>query len=211
MPRMSAAAVPDLPDLIRRTSQLRLKLIALMKRFPEDHLDLGERIFVRLLNPVWRNQVGGMHGPYERKQTEVIAWIERYYSYLRDLELYVTSVLLKPEWFLALPLNQNLRPPAEECVRRLGFQEAALKEILDRQRSPVGGQDRGDLDLRVRLKAAIALYGLKDCSAVTGLSRDTINDLLSRRVLRPHQKTVKKLDEYLENRRAGPNGSPFPK
>jgi hypothetical protein len=52
------AQVPTLPELIRRTARLRRDLIKLMERHAEDDLDLGDRSFVRLLNPMWRNPYG---------------------------------------------------------------------------------------------------------------------------------------------------------
>ena len=33
--------VPDIPDLIRSTTKLRRDLIGLVRRFPEDHLDVA--------------------------------------------------------------------------------------------------------------------------------------------------------------------------
>ena len=42
---MTSTAIPTLAKLIRRTAQLRRDLLALMKQFPEEDLELGEQDF----------------------------------------------------------------------------------------------------------------------------------------------------------------------
>ena len=84
MPKQTGQ-VPTLPQLIRRTAHLRRDLIGLIKRYPEDQLDLGDRIFVRLLNPMWRNPFGKKYTPDQQKKIEAVRWIDSYRSYIRDL------------------------------------------------------------------------------------------------------------------------------
>ena len=133
--KTNTPAIANLADLIRKTAKLRKDLQTLVRRFPEDHLNLGERVFVRLLNPVWRNEVGDLHGPYERKQTEAIAWIAQYREYLRDLEAYFCDVRLDPERHQLLPLNANRPEGLYQAVASQG----------------TGAPDAGQRHLRKRL------------------------------------------------------------
>jgi len=55
---MTSPAIPTLAHLILQTARLRRDLSALTNKFPEHDLELGDRIFVRLLSPVWRNPFG---------------------------------------------------------------------------------------------------------------------------------------------------------
>ncbi len=193
MPRKGDTYVPDIPDLIRRTAKLRRDLIALVRRFPEDHLELADRIFVRLLNPMWRNPIGGIHAPFEQKQAEAIHWIDQLLEYLRDLEGCISGVMLRPKLFRALPLHSYLQLSAAECIRRLLLQEAALKRIQSAppQSSPVvDSQD----DLCTRLGVAVEDYGVEYCASESRLNRDTINDIVTGRVERPRKKTREKLE-----------------
>jgi hypothetical protein len=83
---MTSTAIPTLAQLIRHTAQLRRDLLALIKKFPEDDLELGDRIFVRLLNPIWRNPSAKSYDPKQQKQIAAVEWIERYQNYIRDAE-----------------------------------------------------------------------------------------------------------------------------
>jgi len=98
--------VPTLSELIRTTARLRRDLTNLMKRHPEDHLDLGDRIFVRLLNPMWRNAFGQEYTPEQRKQSDAVEWIKRYQNYIRELEGLLCAVLGEHEVFKTLPLHE---------------------------------------------------------------------------------------------------------
>jgi len=193
--------------MIRRTAQLRRDLLALMKKFPEDDLELGDRIFVRLLNPLWRNPSGKPYGPRQQKQIAAVEWLERYQNYLRDVEAWICGVMLKPELFNSLPLNRlpNLPPfqhSADECIRRLDLQEAALKRLQEQNAATKSGRsddkvaDRGS-DLGGKLRVVIDRVGLEDCVAKTRLNRDTINDFLNGKT-QPRKKTVEKVEEYLK-------------
>jgi integrase-like protein len=84
---------PTLSELIRTTARLHRDLTNLMKRHPEDHLDLGDRIFVRLLNPMWRNPFGQEYTPDQRKQSDAVEWIKRYQNYIQELEGLLCAVL----------------------------------------------------------------------------------------------------------------------
>ena len=204
---MTSTAIPTLAKLIRRTVQLRRDLLALMKTFPEDDLQLGDRIFIRLLNPLWRNPSGKSYDPEQQKQIAAIEWIERYQNYLRDVEAWICSVMLKPELFNSLPLNRlpNLPPfqhSADECIRRLDLQEAALKRLQKQDAAPKSRRSddkvaRRVVDLRGELRAVIDRVGLDDCVAKTRLNRDTINDFLNGKT-QPRKKTEEKMEEYLK-------------
>jgi hypothetical protein len=135
MPKKSGQ-VPTLSELIRTTAPLHRDLTNLMKRHPEDHLDLGDRIFVRLLNPMWRNPFGKEYTPEQRKQSEAVEWIERYQNYIRELEGLICAVMGEPEVFKTLPLHELPIFPwaqisAAECLRRLDLQEAASSDWRD--------------------------------------------------------------------------------
>lgn len=201
MPRRSKTCIPVLPDLIRRTSKLRHELVAMVRRFPEDHLGQADKIFPRLLNPVWRNPIGGLHGPYEEKQSRAIRWIERLGEYLRDLEGCISGVMLRPKLFRRLPLSAYLHLSADECVRRLVLQEAALENIQAGQ-APAGTslplKDRQD-DLREELRVAIKHFGLEPCAASSKLSCDTISDFVNQRVKKPRKKTREKMEKLVAN------------
>jgi hypothetical protein len=200
---MTSTAILTLAQLIRHTAQLRRDLLALTKKFPEGDLELGDRIFVRLLNPVWRNPSGKSYDPKQQKQIAAIEWIEGYQNYLRDVEALIRGVMLKPELFHALPLHGLPSVPrfqysAEECIRRLDLQEAALRGIQNGERLPNSGDKEAALDdLRARSRAAIDRSSNKDCEFKTGLHADTINDFLNGRT-RPHKKTLEKLEQYLK-------------
>jgi hypothetical protein len=200
---MTRTAIPTLAKLIRRTAQLRRDLRALMKKFPEDELELDDRIFVRLLNPLWRNPSGKAYDPKQQKQIAAVKWIERYQNYLRDVEAWICGVMLKPGLFNSLPLNKlpNLPPfqhSAAECIRRLNLQEAALRGIQNGETLPKS-RDKDDKvnDLRGRLRAARYRFGIRACGVKAGLHVDTINDILNG-TTRPHKKTVEKLEQYLK-------------
>jgi len=128
--------VPTLAVLIRLTAQLRHDLVALMRKFPEDDLEMGDKIFVRLLNPSWRNPFGKKYEPHQEKQIASVEWIERYQNYVRDVETLICDVTLKPEMFNTLPLHAlPAFPPyqysADECIRRLDAQEVVLRRLSD--------------------------------------------------------------------------------
>jgi hypothetical protein len=80
------AQVPTLPELIRRTARLRRDLIKLMERHAEDDLDLGDRSFVRLLNPMWRNPYGKQDTSEQQKEIETVGWINEYWTYFTHLD-----------------------------------------------------------------------------------------------------------------------------
>lgn len=198
MPKKSDTSVPDIPSLIRRTTKLRRDLSGLLQRFPEDHLDAGERIFLRLLNPLWRNQIGDLHGPYERKKAEAVRWIEQYGQYLRDVEACISNVMLKPELFRCLPLQPYIQWSASECIRKLALQEAALKRIQSEGLPALKGSLAGcRRDLRKPLSAAVDRFGIKYCAGETGLHPDTVADIVDGRVERPRTKTRAKVEELL--------------
>ena len=201
MPRR-AGVVPTLPGLIRTTTGLRRNLVALIKRFPEDHLDLEERIFVRLLNPLWRNPYGQEYSSGQQKQIEVVKWIESYQSYIRDLEGLLCGVLNKPDVFRTLPLHElPLHPTAQfsgdECLRRLTLQNAALLRLGTEDRALISRVDGPLEDLRTGLRGAIRKLGLKECAVATGLDRETLSAFATGRIQKPQRKTVDQLVKYL--------------
>jgi hypothetical protein len=196
--------VPTLSELIRTTTRLRRDLTNLMKRHPEGHVDLGNRIFVRLLNPMWRNPFGKTYTPEQQKQTEAVEWIGRYQNYIRDLAGLLGGVLGKPEVFAALPLHElPIAPPtqfsAEECLRRLELQEAALRRLAGRgEEHLTSDKDTKLANLRARLSKVIDEGLLAECSFKTGLHRDTISDVSNGRTI-PRGNTVEKLEQYLRS------------
>ena len=206
MPRRSDTYIPNISDLIRKTKKLRRDLVGLVRRFPEGHLDLGERIFVRFLNPVWR-KIGGLHGPYEQKQAMAVEWIEQFHQYIRDLDDCISTVMLKPELFQLVPLHRPRDSSATECIRMLVRQEAVLKQIqgaLPRStKSPHSGQSKGDI--RAQLNAAIERMGIAYCVSVSRLNRDTIADIAEGRVEKPRTKTREKLGKLFTKIRQLPD------
>lgn len=189
MARKRISASPTLPDLIRRTSRLKRILVLLLKRFPES----GTSIFP-LLNR-WR--LDG-DATYESAQTAAAEWTSQYGDYIRDLEGYISHVMLRPDLFSGLPFNSRLLDfSAVECIRRLSLQEAALKRMQadDTQRSRPSMA--ADLDsVCDGLRAAVKRNGTKHVMNKTQLSRDTIGDIIARRVV-PQKPTIKKLKDYL--------------
>ena len=154
----------------------------------------------RLLNPRWRNLVGEMHGPYERKQVAAVKWISQYGDYIHDLEGYVSGVMLRPDLFNGLPFNGQLRElSADECIRRLSLQEAALKRI---QGSEIQGPRPSTITashaLSDELQAVVKRKGTKHVGSEAGLNRDTVGDVAGRRVV-PQRATVNKLKKYLDS------------
>jgi hypothetical protein len=175
-----------------------------MKRHPENHLDLGDRIFVRLLNPMWRNPFGKEYTSEQQKEIEAVRWIDRYCSYIRDLEDLLCGVLQQSEVFQSLPIHEIPVLPrahigADECLRKLGVQEQALKHFADRgARLPPGME--GELEnLRAKARAAINNGTIGDCLAKIGLNRDTIRDFASGRIRRPRPKTLDKLEDHFKH------------
>jgi hypothetical protein len=213
MPRRSKTSIPALPDLIRRTCKLRQELVAMVSRFPEDHLGLADKIFPRLLNPVWRKQIGGLHGPYDEKQSRAVRWIERLVEYLQDLEGCISGVMLRPELFRKLPLSAHLHLSADECIRRLVLQEAALKRFQ-------AGHERAGVSLvvidsedklRERLRVAVERYGVKQCASLSELSSDTISDIMNGAVAKPQEKTREKLEKLFASLGGPKSKAPIPK
>ena len=158
MTKRTSTTVPTLAGLIRRTARLRRDLVALVRNFPEDDLELGDRIFVRLLNPMWRNRFGKKYEPDQKKQIAAVEWIERYRNYLRDVEVLICGVMLQPEMFNTLPLHSlPTLPPyqysADECVRRLDVQEAALRRLRNQEVSPQSGKGDEQASLLTRQEA----------------------------------------------------------
>ena len=203
MPKKSGQ-VPTLSELIRTTARLHRDLTNLMKRHPEDHLHQGDRIFVRLLNPMWRNPFGKEYTPEQQKQIEAVEWIGKYQNYIRDVVALLGVVLGKPEVFATLPLHE---PPiahttqfsAEECLRRLQLQEVALKRLASRGEEHLASDEDTKLEsLKTRLSKVIREGGLAECSFKTGLHRDTISDVSNGRT-KPRRKTAEKLDQYLRS------------
>jgi hypothetical protein len=196
MSQKKTGTIPTLAGLIRRTSKLRRDLVSLQRRFPEDQLEPENRVFPRLISPRWRNLVGDVHGPYDRKHTEAVNWISQYGDYIRDLEGYVAGVMLRPDLFSSLPFNGQLELSADECVRRLSLQEGALKRIQAVAKEHCTST-REDLDsLRDHLIAAVETNGMKDLVAGTGLNRDTINDFIRGRSS-PRKPTLYNFRSYL--------------
>jgi hypothetical protein len=191
-------AVPSVDELILRTAKLRRELRRLLKRFPEDHVALGERIFIRLFDPVWRNQIGDVRGPYERKQAAAIRWLDEFDRYLDDLRKCVSYVACRPKVLEELPVNRSLRLPAGECIERLELQERRLKALWDELSSPPAqGAVRDRIDqLRERLGRVIDRHGVKHCAAEAKLNPDTLRDFLSGKINRPRRKTVEVLQKF---------------
>jgi len=191
-------SVPTLRTLIGTTTKLRRSLEELLKRHPEERLDGSVRIFVRLLNPVWRNPFGTPYRPDQTKALEAVAWIDRFQQYLQDLEGWIANVMLRRELFKDLPLNYYIHYSAGECLRRLRLQELALKRILEEEESSSTTRP-GNVDLRVLLRSLQLLVnrlGVGDCARQSGVSRDTIKDLLAGQIANPHKSTVDKLEKF---------------
>ena len=55
---MTSTTIPTLAQLIRQAARLRRDLRGLMKKFPEDDIELGDRIFVRLPSTARTFQAG---------------------------------------------------------------------------------------------------------------------------------------------------------
>lgn len=193
-------SVPTLRTLIGTTTKLGRNLEELLKKHPEEHLDGSNRIFVRLLNPVWRNPYGIPYRPDQTKELGAVAWIGRFQQYLQDLEGWIANVMLRPNLFKELPLNYYRHYSAEECLRRLRLQELALKRILEEEESsskaPPG--DVGSSGLLRILQLLVNQLGVKNCARQSGVSRDTINDLLAGRIANPHKSTVEKLEKFVK-------------
>jgi len=193
----SKGSISTIRSLISVTGKLRRDLEALIKEFPEDHLPLGDRIFVRLMNPIWRNLKGVPYGADEKKKREAVKWIDRLYNYSRDLADCTVHVMGRRDVFDSLPLNCLQRYSAEEYIRRLGLQEAALKRIYAEQAGSEARPDQTRLGALVRdLKLIVDKKGLKYCENASGVHRDTISDLLEGRVVRPQTKTKEKLETF---------------
>jgi hypothetical protein len=197
MAQKRIGTIATLAHLIRRTSKLRRDLVLLQLRFPEDQLEPESRVFPRLVSTRWRNLVGENNGPYERKRTEAVSWICQYGDYIRDLEGYISSVMLRPDLFSALPFNGQLELSADDCVQRLSLQEAALKRIQAGETQGYRSSATKDLgSLRDRLRAAVQRNGLKDIVCKIGANPDTINDFIRGRSL-PRKATVDRFENYL--------------
>ncbi len=194
---------PTLSELIRTTARLQRDLTTLMRRHPEDHLDLGDRIFVRLLNPMWRNPFGREYRPDQRKQIEVVEWVMKYQNYIRELEGLLCAVLGEPEVFRTLPLHElPVSPPAqfsaEECLRRLSLQEVVLKRLASRDKHRAPDAETKLENLRARLRKVIDEDRLAECLVQSGLHRDTIRDVANGRT-KPRGRTVEKLEQCLRS------------
>lgn len=173
--------------------------MALLRQFPEDHLDVDQRIFGdRFLTPRWRHFVGEEHGPYDAKESRVVKWIEQYLDYISDLERCTAIVMGKPDLFATLPLKGPAKVCAVEYIRALDLQRAVLRRIQSEEARVRGetGDDRISI-LRAEVRAAVKASGVDEIAFKTGLSRDTINDFLNGRVKKPHRATVQKLEKYL--------------
>jgi hypothetical protein len=135
----------------------------------------------------------------------VIAWISRYADYLRDLKTYFCDILMRPRAHRKLPLHTYQHLSAEECLRKLALQRAALQTFRRGERNVASNPGpRANVastrELRAlieKLTIAINANGIKNCVQITGLHRDTINDILRGRVPNPQRKTLEKLKKYL--------------
>jgi hypothetical protein len=205
-------SLPTLSTLIATTLKLRRSLEALVKRHPEGHLNLSDQIFVRFLNPLWRNRSGTPYRAVQRKELEAVAWIDQFVMYQKDVEGLIAHVMLQSEVFQKLPLAYYSPYPAEECIRRLNLQEAALKLLLAEESSAIekpraygsarvataGGGASGPLvELRRRVRPLVDSLGVKHVAKESGVNRDTITDFLDQRTARLQRRTVEKLEKFV--------------
>jgi hypothetical protein len=195
MPNRTTSLRSSLTQFIRQTARLKSGLATLIEQFREDDVEEGKRIFgPRFLTTTWRIE----EGPYGLKETRTIAWINEYLQYLDNLAEFIVYDMAKPDLFGQLPLNGRWQFSADEYVRRLALQEAALKRIhaeLAPARTPKT-HDPVDTLLN-RLRGLEKKSGVKEIASESGVNRDTINDMLSGRTSRPQKKTMRKLEEYL--------------
>jgi hypothetical protein len=193
------STIPTLPELIRRTPKLRRDLASLAQEFPEDHLEPGERIFgIRFMTTRWRNLVGEEAGPYDAKKGRAVRWIDQYLEYIRDLEACIAGGMGKPEGFERLPLHGLAQLSAEEYIRALDLQQAALKRI-HADEIPASGRGDHAGALRERLRSAAKTTGVAEIAFKTGLNRDTVEDFIHGRVKKPRKATAEKLERFAED------------
>jgi hypothetical protein len=146
--------------------------------------------------------------PINRKSLNQFAWIGKFDQYLQDLEGWIVNVMLRPDLFQTLPWNYYVQCSADECIRRLRLQERALATIQEGEVSSSGSTpDKADLSgfLR-RLQTVVDQRGLNYCAGKSGVSRDTIADMLQGRTETPQKKTVQKLEKFVANEPAKRHG-----
>jgi hypothetical protein len=189
--------LPTHEEMIRLTRRLQRRLKGLLKDFPENDIEPGERIFPRLLTHEWRSFSDDPNGPHGRKYTEAARWVDDLYNYLKSLNEYCSCVLLKSELFGNLPINGHRKPPATECVRLLDLQVETLgnmKKQVPASKETANNWDQSEL--RERMRELVKAHGLPQVAAGARVNVDTLRDFLNRKA-NPRRKTLTNLRSYL--------------
>jgi hypothetical protein len=189
---------PALRRFIDETVRLRLDLSELKLRFPERDVPLGDQIFIRLFDPVWRPRIGI---PLNEKEAAVIQWLGEFRVYYQNLEETLAFVLRQPELVRTLPthgLNGFHQPSADWVIKALHLQEDLLRALQQSDSgtpSPQTNEPRKAEPKWLKLlRAKVDQLGVKSVASITGLNRDTINDLLTGRHKQPRGSTVQKIE-----------------
>ena len=150
----------------------------------------------------WRNLTSGPLGPYDEKRTLAIRWINQSWAYAGMLEEYFKNIRLEPETLQKLPFNGNGQYSAEECLRRLELQEAALDRLLESESESASDETVEVLQnsaWQPPLQRAVDDYGYKEVCNATGLDRGTPSNLVNGKTRNPHKKTAAVVEKYLRS------------
>jgi hypothetical protein len=184
----------NLDTFIRRTQKLARQLRALMKRYPEDHLEPDQRIFNRLLTNDWRYP-SGQNVCLELRYSEAVRCVDDLRNYHSELVEFCRYELNAVTKLVELPMNPWLRLSGSECARQLELQAKVLGRWKhdDTSSPPLSRVAK----IRCDLQRLADQRGLKNVAAAIHRNVDTLRDFLTGKT-RPQEKTIERIESWLK-------------